>query len=91
MRYANRRDANDALIIEYVEACGYQTWQASPPAPFDYFVRRGSNPLVVFLEIKTKLGKLTPNQQDFRDWLGKGPFVTARTPEEAVRGLQEWL
>lgn len=91
MRYANRRDANDAEIIDYISRCGYRVWQASPPAPFDYFVGRGSNPLTVFLEIKTKNGKLTSNQVSFQKWMGQGPFVKAHTPEEALQGIEKWL
>ena len=89
MRYANRRDANDAEIIDYVLALGYWTWKADPPAPFDYIVGRGSNPTVVFLEIKTKLGKLTGNQVNFKKLART--FTEARTPEEARAGIEKWI
>ena len=91
MRYANRRDGNEGDIVEYLEACGYQLKPAQPPAPFDWFVRRGSNPMVVFLELKTKLGKLTRNQATFKEWVGEGPYISARTPEEALTKLQAWI
>ena len=90
-RYAAKRDQNDGEIATYLRACGYQLRQAPTTAGFDYYVRRGSNPVTVFLEIKTRLGRLTENEIDFKDYVGKGPYVVARTEEEARLGVERWI
>lgn len=84
----NRRDGNESEIIEYVEKCGFVVKQARSPAAFDWYVKRRGSLLVAFLEIKTKLAKLTANEDEFKRWAGSA-YIVARTPEEAVTKLEQ--
>lgn len=89
-RYVNKRDANDDEIATDLRKCGYRLRQAPVDAGFDYYVRkRGA--VTVYLEIKTKLGRLTDNEEDFRGYVDDGPYVVARTTEEALAKIQQWI
>jgi hypothetical protein len=81
-RYAARRDANEAIIIEALRTVGATVIRLSETGVCDLLVGyRGSNYLI---EIKMEKGKLTDEQFSFfQTW--RGQCDVARTPQEALK------
>ena len=89
MRYAARRDANDADITTAVRAAGfivYDLGTAGQGVPDKLVVAPG---FAVFLEIKTPKGKLRKGQERFQEAFEPlGMWYLARDPLETVAWLQ---
>ena len=81
-RFAAKRDANEAAIVQVLERRGYCVDRVSAPGFPDLVVsRRGS---VWFVEVKAPDGTLTPKQVKWRSrWQGP-PVYTLRTVEDAI-------
>jgi len=92
MRYAARRDANDADITTAVRAAGfivYDLGTAGQGVPDKLVVAPG---FAVFLEIKTPKGKLRKGQERFQEAFEPlGMWYLARDPAETVAWLQARL
>jgi hypothetical protein len=80
---ARRRDVNEQAIVDALEAVGAFVLKLSGAGVPDLLVAfRGRwTPL----EVKSKIGKLTPKQAETA--FKAGPFVIARTPEEALAAI----
>lgn len=101
MRYAMRKDLNDAEITDAVKAAGYSVidyTKAGLGIPDKLAMRLlpQSNDngqeihFICWLEIKSKNGKLSEIQQIARSvWEPRGEWIEARTPEQTVRELEE--
>lgn len=87
-RRAAKRDANEAAISEALIACGCSVVKLSAPGCPDllvWHVRKGWQ----LIEVKSKTGKLTPAQVDWREaWDGPAPLVM-RTVDEALDWVRE--
>jgi hypothetical protein len=62
-RHAKKRDAGERGIIDMLEGRGYAV-EALGDAPFDLLVTRAGR--LWLLEVKSRLGRLTPRQVAFR-------------------------
>ncbi len=81
-RYAKRRDANEAEIIQALRAIGCSVEVLDRPC--DLVV--GLRSRTYLLEVKGEKGKLTKGQKEFfKTWRGHARVVT--TPEEAIRAI----
>ena len=91
LRYANRRDATEPDIVDLLELNGYRVWPVDY-CPFDLIVYRDDVPAFLLLECKTKHGRHTKQQTTFGNTLvGRKPWATVRTPEEALQAAKRWL
>ena len=92
MRYAARRDANDAAITEAVRAAGFTVYDlglAGQGVPDKLVTAPG---FAAFLEIKTPKGRLRQGQERFREAFEPlGMWYLARDPAETVAWLQARL
>lgn len=80
-RYAKKRDANEAAIVEALEARGYAV-EPLGDAPFDLLVTEElARCNIWLLEVKGRKGRLTPRQVEFRK----------RFPVRVVRNVVEAL
>jgi hypothetical protein len=101
MRYAMRKDLNDADITQAVKAAGFSVIDYTKaglgipdklamkllPQPGDY---PGPYHFICWLEIKSKNGRLSEIQQLARQvWEPRGEWIEARTPEQTVNDLIE--
>jgi hypothetical protein len=86
--YAQKRDSNEAEIIEWLELHGYKVRQAFRPAPYDLEVSKPRSPVCLRGEVKGPNGKLTPAQQRALDEEG---IVVWRTPDDALRDAKRYL
>lgn len=79
-----RRDANEAAIVQALEAVGASVLPLSVVGGGDLLVGfQGRNYL---LEIKTSTGELTIAQTAFKaSW--RGDYAIVRTPDEALQAL----
>ena len=77
-RFATKRDANEPLIIEYLERRGFSVHPMDQP--LDLLV--GRNQKTYLVEVKTEKGKLTKTQKDFLK-LWRGQFAIVRDLEQA--------
>lgn len=77
-RYANKRDANEAGIIAAFEAIGCMVYRLDKPC--DLLVLHHGNVLLV--EVKTRTGKLTRDQQLFAQYW---PIHVIRSVDDAIR------
>lgn len=77
--YNARRDANEPEIVKALEKIGCSVCRLDKP--LDLLVGyRGRNWLI---EVKTDVGKLTPDQEDFLPiWCGQ--LAVVRTAEQAI-------
>jgi hypothetical protein len=73
-----RRDANEAAIVEALEAIGAQVWRLSGLAVPDLLIWFRDRPFVV--EVKTAKGKQQPSQ------VGT-PWPVVRSTEEALAAV----
>lgn len=92
MRYAARRDANDADITTAVRAAGFTVYDlgtAGQGVPDKLVTAPG---LPVFIEIKTPKGRLRRGQERFQQAFEPlGMWYLARDPAETVAWLQARL
>ena len=92
MRYAARRDANDADITTAVRAAGFTVYDlgtAGQGVPDKLVVAPG---FAAFLEIKTPKGKLRRGQERFQEAFEPlGMWYLARDPADTVAWLQAQL
>lgn len=80
-RFANKRDANEPAIVRALEALGCLVHRMDKPV--DLLVSHRGRVLLV--EVKTKRGKLTGDQQTFSEhW----PIHVVRTVDEAFALVQ---
>lgn len=91
-RYAAKRDSSEPLIVQALEAAGYDVQRL--PKPADLAVRRPWYPrgLNMILEVKTPRGKVgtlrvrkTQIAQNL--FIGRGGAITVGTPEAALEAL----
>lgn len=76
-RYANKRDANEPGIVAALESLGCLVYRMDKPV--DLLVLHKSR--VCLVEVKTKKGKLTAEQEAFsRLW----PIYVIRTVDDAI-------
>lgn len=84
MRLRAKRDANEAAIVDVLEAMGCSVDRLSGKGTPDLAVGFGGRHLVL-IEVKSAKGRLTPDQERWRQqWNGPPPAVV-RSPDEAVR------
>ena len=94
MRYAARRDSNDAIITEALRKAGFQVHDFAQVGQVpDKLVSRtlpSGKKWICWVEIKTPTGRLTKSQETFRAvFSGRGEFYVARDPQNAVKDLYE--
>lgn len=101
MRYAMRKDLNDADITAAVRNAGFSVidyTKAGLGIPDKLAMKLLPQPsengeqlhFICWLEIKSKNGKLSEIQQIARKvWEPRGEWIEARTPEQTVRDLWE--
>ena len=94
MRYAARRDANDAPITEALRKAGFTVYDYAQvgqvPDKLATKALPDGTPWVCWVEIKTPKGRLTESQETFRKvFEPRGEFYVARDPEQAVKDLYE--
>lgn len=78
-----RRDGNERLIIEALEARGYSVTQISGKGVPDLLVSKAGHSWLV--EVKQPKGKLNPAQQLWRErFQGPAPIIL-RTVEDAMQ------
>jgi hypothetical protein len=77
-----RRDSNERIIIEALEARGFSVTQINGRGVPDLLLSKGGHCWLA--EVKTPKGKLNPAQQMWHErWLGPAPVIL-RTVEEAM-------
>lgn len=93
MRYAARRDSNDALIADALRQVGFTIIdfaRAGQGIP-DYLAVKtlpDGTPWACWVEVKTPTGRLKPAQEAFRAvFEPMGQFYLARDPEAAINAL----
>jgi hypothetical protein len=83
--HAQRRDANEADIVDALIENGYEVLRCNG-LPFDLIVGRNQ---WAILEVKTATGRLTESQERFFD-NGTAPRFVVRTVEEALEIAQRY-
>lgn len=89
MRFRAKVDANQREIVAELRERGYGVISLAPLGKGipDLCVSLPGTPLCVLLELKTKRGKLTDDQNDWhREWTGK--VYVVRSHIEALAALQ---
>ena len=98
-RYAARKDANEAAIVEALRAAGAYVWVIGLPVDlligFNATTGLKTNGHTLLMEVKTLTGKRNPKparytalQRDFmQEWRG-GPVATVTDVESALRALE---
>ena len=86
VRRAARKDSNHNEIAEYLIGLGYSVLDTSRLGSGFPDLLVGRPGFACLVEIKNGKGKLTEAQEDLRK-LWRGPYVVARTPEEAAQLL----
>jgi hypothetical protein len=82
MRYASRRDVNEAAIISALEAAGAYVWVIG--LPVDLLCGFAGHTWLVEIKRDSK-ARLTPLQRDFfESWTG-GTLARVDSPEAALR------
>lgn len=82
-RYANKRDENERAIIATLEAMGCLVMRLDKPVDLLVLLPAGRG--IVLVEVKTKRGTLTRDQEDFAElW----PFHVLRSPDDAIAMVQ---
>jgi len=90
VRHAFRRDGNEGDVIATLNASGYHTLPVNG-VPFDLIVWRTHGKCWLFLEVKTRLGRLTKLQQRFSDQTQGLPWAAVKSPEAALEAAKQWL
>ena len=92
MRYAARRDANDADITTAVRAAGFTVYDLATAGQGVPDILVTASGFAAFLEIKTPKGKLRKGQERFQEAFEPlGMWYLARDPVETVAWLQARL
>jgi hypothetical protein len=79
-----KRDANERLIIEALEARGYSVTQLNGRGVPDLLVGKRGDPRMWLVEVKRPKKGFTPAQNEWRaKWMGPAP-ITLRTVDEAL-------
>ena len=81
-RYAARRDATEPDIVAALLANGFDVYKLSKP--LDLLVWRVNGVSYLLLEVKTRSGRTTPDQDAFLARTGGLPRGVVRTAEEAL-------
>jgi hypothetical protein len=94
MRYAARRDANDAIITEALRKAGFQVHDYAQVGQVpDKLVTRtlpDGTEWVCWVEVKAPKGRITESQERFRMiFEGRQEFYVARDPEETICELYD--
>jgi len=85
-RWAAKTDINQAEIVEALRAAGAVVEVTSRMGQGFADLVVGRHGKVVFMEVKTADGKLTPAEREFMErW--RGHYAIVRTPEEALRAV----
>lgn len=92
MRYAARRDANDAIITEALRKAGFQVHDyaqvGSVPDKLVTKTLPDGTEWVCWVEVKAPKGRITDSQERFKViFEGRGEFYVARDAETAIRDL----
>jgi hypothetical protein len=93
MRYAARRDLNDLQISEAAKRAGFEVidfGRAGESIPDKLAVKPlpDGTIFVCWLEIKSKLGKLSDGQKAFKAiWEPRGEWIEARDPVDTIERL----
>jgi hypothetical protein len=86
-----RRDANEPIVLETFEKAGCAVLPVSitgGPDAIVFYPSHHAHAGCWLIEIKTRLGKLTKAQKDFRlKWTGP-PIHLVRSPEDALHLLK---
>lgn len=94
MRYAARRDANDAIITEALRKAGFQVHDYAQLGQVpDKLVTKTlpcGKEWVCWVEVKAPKGRITESQERFRMiFEGRQEFYVARDPEDTIRELSD--
>lgn len=82
-RYAKKRDANEAAIVDALEAAGVHVWRLDTPCDLLTF-RLGK---WLPLEVKMPHARLRKDQQDQQDFLALTHTLVVRNADEALRAV----
>lgn len=85
MRHAARTDANQTQISEALRAAGYPCWYIRWPVDLLVRTKRGWLPI----EVKTRAGRLTDDQESFLRDAGDCPVAVVRDIESALRAVRD--
>ena len=83
-RYATKRDAAEAAIIEAVGKAGWHCWQLDYPV--DLLLWKEGRGFVL-MEVKTGKAKIRKGQVDQRNFVETTRTPLIRTPQEALKAL----
>jgi Holliday junction resolvase len=87
-RWAARRDAAEAPIVDYLRACGFSARRLSGRGIPDLLL--GKDGITRVVEVKTDAGELTEDQASFwGEWRGNGRIVL-RTIGQAAWLARNW-
>ena len=87
LRYADKKDANDATITEALRKAGYSVLDLTgvgAGAP-DKLICRGT--LALLLELKTEAGRLSARQKEWIETWAGAPVLLAKSPEQALSAM----
>lgn len=90
MRHANKRDGNEAEIVDALLANGFDVLRLQAPAPCDLLVWRPHGVGFVLLEVKHGAGRTTELQDEFFGKTQGLPRAIVRTVEEALEAAKRW-
>ena len=86
--FGARVDSNHRLIVDFLQVHQYvvvESYRQGDGCPDCFVLSKSTPPRWVAMEIKTKVGKLSPLEADLFDRCGVGaPLFTVTTPEDAV-------
>jgi len=84
-RYAAKRDANEAQLVDALQRLGWSVLKVSEPGAPDLVCGRGA--ALVLVEVKGDKGQLRASQRRFRErWRGPAPVVVRTLADvEALR------
>ena len=94
MRYACRRDLNEAEIVDAVTKAGFEIMDFSRagqsiPDKLAFKSLADGTQFICWLEIKSKHGKTSKGQNAFRDiFRPRGEWIEARDCEQTINELQ---
>lgn len=82
-RFNAKRDANEPIVVQALEAQGFNVVRISGRGVPDLVITKGGQ--AWFCEVKMPKGKLNAHQQQFKArWTGP-PILVLRTIEDALR------
>lgn len=84
--YANKRDKNEAEIVEVLRKAGCSVFRLDKPCDLLVGFRRQ----IFLVEVKAKKGKLTKAQSEFaQTWRGPPVFII-RSVDGALETIKRW-